>query len=383
MVDCGFKLGTDKRLRQLFETEAAATEWAAAKKAEYLAVLEGRQVEAKQGSYARLSSLTETQRQHIVQALGRVGGDTARIIRALAYYEKHAATAEASRTLKDVFTEYMAAKEAAGRRRRTLVDARNKLNPFVTAFGSQPVTAIATGDVEGWLNARGYSASTRNAYRVAIVGLFNHACKRRYADHNPAAVIEAVSVDQGLPAIHTPKQVRALLQAASKLATPKARSKVVPYLAIGYFAGLRPENELANLDWADIDFEACTIRVDPATAKKRRQRYVDMSDNLVAWLTPYVQRTGKIGCSRLLLRKARKAAGVAWVNDVMRHSFGSYLLALNEDAARTASQMGHSDASVLFNHYRNLVKKATATEYWKIVPEKNGAIIQLPVLKAG
>jgi len=151
----------------------------------------------------------------------------------------------------------------------------------------------------------------------------------------------------------------------------QVRSLIVPYLAIGYFAGLRPENELANLDWKDVDFSAKTIRVSPATAKKRRQRYVDMSDNLIQWLAPYVKIEGKIGYSRKIFREVKKASKIQWSKDVMRHSFGSYLLALNEDAPKTAMQMGHSGVDVLFNHYRNLVKKSAAVDYWNIVPEED------------
>jgi integrase len=315
----------------------------------------------------------------------------------LRFYEKHTTTADASRRLKDVSDEYIKAKKAAGKRDRTIRDAEGKLAPFKKVFGEQSISEITTADVEDWLNGRGYTPGTRDAYRKAISGLFTHAIRRRYTEHNPAGAIEAVTVDQGLPTIHTVAQVKAMLTAASNYAPLRyvveerdnnrkvtkggkkpitdagkiaiARAMLVPYLAIGYFAGLRPENELVNLDWKDIDFEARTIRVDPATAKKRRQRYVDMSDNLVQWLAPYVRKAGKIGFSRHAFREVRETAGVEWSKDVMRHSFGSYLLAQNEDAPKTALQMGHTRVDVLFNHYRNLVKKSAAAEYWEIIPQ--------------
>lgn len=401
MVDCGYAFGKDKRLRRMFPTEAEAQEWAAVKKNEYSAQLTERREDEKVGAVVRLASLTDTQRNHIIAALGMVGNDTAAILRAIDFYKRHATTSEATRKLNDVFTEYMAGKEASGKRPRTIRDARGKLTPFVEAHKDVGVHAVTTADVEAWLSSRGYGPETRNAYRVALVGLFNHAVRRRYIDHNPAAVIERTSTDQGLPAIHKLDEVRRMLAKArdfipSRLddegkAVPEtnpqriheARAKVVPYLAIGYFAGLRPENELVNLDWKDIDFEARTIRVDPATAKKRRQRYVDMSENLIAWLTPYVQKSGRIGFSRRIFRKVREAAKVQWPKDVMRHSFGSYLLAHNEDAAKTALQMGHSRTDVLFNHYRNLVKKTAAAEYWAIVPHPKGSVVQLPIARAG
>jgi integrase len=368
MVDCGFKFDPAKRLRQFYPTEQEARDWAAIKRTEFLEVLAGRKVEERAGLFARLSSLSDTQRKHIIEAISITDGDTSRIIRALRFYEKHTSTADASRKLADVYEEYIKAKDQAGRRPRTIRDAKSKLTPFKKVFGEQSISEISTADVEGWLNDQDYIPSTRNAYRIAISGLFTHAVKRRYTEHNPAGAIEAVTVDQGLPTIHTVAQVKAMLRAAMKLDSHAKRVKLVPYLVIGYFAGLRPENELVNLDWKDIDFEARTIRVHPATAKKRRQRYVDMSDNLVQWLAPYVQKSGKIGFSRRLFREVRVEPKVDWSKDVMRHSFGSYLLAQNEDAPKTALQMGHSRVDVLFNHYRNLVKKSVAAEYWKITP---------------
>lgn len=399
MVDCGFKFGPDKRIRQHFDTEPEAVAWAANKKTEYLTILAGRKQEEKQGTYARLSSLTDTQRKHIVNALTKVDGDTYRIIRALEYYERHTTLADASRKLIDVHDEYIKAKEISGKRARTIRDAKGKLAPFVKALGNTTISLITTTDVEGWLNEKGYISTTRNAYRTALSGLFKYAVKRRYIEYNPVTAIETVTVDQGLPAIHTVAQVKAILKAGSDFIPSRivvaardqnrkvterkeqiitdpdqiraARASIVPYLAIGYFAGLRPENELVNLDWKDIDFESRTIRVDPATAKKRRQRYVDMSDNLIRWLTPYAMKEGKIGFSRAIFRTIRETSGVEWSKDVMRHSFGSYLLAHNEDAPKTSLQMGHTRVDVLFNNYRNLVKKTAAAEYWSIMPETN------------
>jgi len=411
MVDCGFKFDPDKRLRQFYPTEQDARDWAVAKRTEFLEILSGRKAEEKAGSFARLSSLTETQRKHMIEALSITNGDTSKIIRALRFFEKHTSTADASRKLADVYKEYIDAKNASGKRPRTIRDAKGKLKPFDKVFGTQSISEISTADVEGWLNDQKFKPSTRNAYRVALTGLFNHAVRRRYTEYNPVAAIESVTVDQGLPVIHTPAQVKAILRAAGnyipchkvvvardknrKAITKEdrietdpskihqARSMIIPYLAIGYFAGLRPENELVNLDWKDIDFEAKTIRVSPATAKKRRQRYVDMTDNLVAWLTPYALKSGKIGFSRRLLREVRKNSKVEWSKDVMRHSFGSYLLAQNEDAPKTALQMGHSHVDVLFNHYRNLVKKAEAEKYWEIEPQGTPGIIHFPTAKAG
>ncbi len=394
MVDLGTKF-IPRKLYFVTETEAVTA--AAVKRSEYLDRLAGQVKAAKDKVVFNWHNLTNGQQNEIATAFASANGDTARIVRALTFYNKHTSSADASRKLSDVCEEYLSAKEVSGKRPRTIADAKFKLKPFIEALGKNNLAEITTADVENWLKGRKSNPSTRNAYRRAICGLFGYAVKRRYMEYNPATAIESVTVDQGLPAIHTVIQVRALLNAASTYVPSRyvvqarttgrkvskgqvlpitdpaeihqARAMIVPYLAIGYFAGLRPENELVNLDWKDVDFSAKTIRVSPATAKKRRQRYVDMSENLIQWLAPYVQKEGKIGNSRTIQLAVRKVSKVSWSKDVMRHSFGSYLLALNEDAPKTAMQMGHSGVDVLFNHYRNLVKKADATDYWRITPE--------------
>ena len=69
---------------------------------------------------------------------------------------------------------------------------------------------------------------------------------------------------------------------------------MIPYLAIGYFAGLRTVNELARLDWREIDLADNTITVSPATANKRRSRYVTIAANLAAWILPHRETEGGI-----------------------------------------------------------------------------------------
>ena len=55
-------------------------------------------------------------------------------------------------------------------------------------------------------------------------------------------------------------------------------------------------------------------------------------------------------------------------HDVLRHCYASYHLARHENQDKTALQMGHRNTDVLFNHYRNLVTKTEARDFWGILP---------------
>ncbi|MCP5523587.1 MAG: hypothetical protein H7A46_18775 [Verrucomicrobiales bacterium] len=55
----------------------------------------------------------------------------------------------------------------------------------------------------------------------------------------------------------------------------------------------------------------------------------------------------------------------AWPQDVLRHTAASQLLALRKDAAAVALELGNSP-QVLLTHYRELVTREQAAEFWGI-----------------
>ena len=57
----------------------------------------------------------------------------------------------------------------------------------------------------------------------------------------------------------------------------------------------------------------------------------------------------------------------------LRHTFASMHLALHESADKTSHQMGHRKDDVLFEHYRKLVSRQEAENFWGILPMAIGA----------
>ena len=202
----------------------------------------------------------------------------------------------------------------------------------------------------------------RHNYLLVLGGFWNFAINRGYAQQNPVRGIEKVSVDETIPKILTVDEFTQLIRVAESQVP-----EMIPYFAIATFAGLRPA-EIEGLDWKNIDLDKKLIRVVPETAKKRRMRYVEMSDNLVEWLLPYRRDSGHISYARKLWERVRRLAGVTWAPDILRHTYASMYIAFHENAAKTALQMGHRDTTVLFNHYRDLVTKSDAERFWSIRP---------------
>lgn len=131
-----------------------------------------------------------------------------------------------------------------------------------------------------------------------------------------------------------------------------------------------------RLRWEHVDLQARTIHVPPEIAKTRTARYVDISDNLLLWLTKYHKHSGYVSASEPTFKRHReaimKALGIdGWPQDVARHSFASYHLAEFENIEKTQLQMGHTTekADVLFTRYRKLVTKQKAAAFWAIRPK--------------
>jgi integrase len=169
------------------------------------------------------------------------------------------------------------------------------------------------------------------------------------------------------PAILAPDGVEAVLRAAREHAP-----RMVPYFAVGFFAGLRPVRELAGLVWEDIDLADRRIYVPAGRAKTGRCRPVPVSANLARWLetVPRDLRRGPVApYSRSAFRRVVAASGVGWRADVMRHTRVSYRLALTGDEAAVAAEGGHS-IGIMRRHYANLrIPAADVAAFWSIVPD--------------
>jgi integrase len=68
----------------------------------------------------------------------------------------------------------------------------------------------------------------------------------------------------------------------------------LPYRVLAFFCGIRPEGELERLEWSDVRIAERTVVLRAEVTKTKRKRFVDLSDNAVAWLTEYQARGGNM-----------------------------------------------------------------------------------------
>jgi len=293
----------------------------------------------------------------------------ATIREAVKFYIPHLVAMRRTCTAKQLVDELLKVKEADGASKRYLSDLRSRLNQFSEIFDGKAIAEFTPTEIDEWLRSlsdketgKRLSPITRNNFRRVLIVAFNFARDRGYRLDNPAAKTAKAKVIETPIGILTVDETIRLLGDA-----PVA---VVPFVAIGAFAGLR-RAELEQLDWKELDLQVGLIEVIASKAKSARRRFVRIQPNLAKWLQPYARLSGNVAPPkyRELLDSAREAAKIEeWPHNALRHSFASYHLARFNDAAALALELGHTSAHLVFQHYRQLVKPKEAERYWKIVP---------------
>ena len=278
------------------------------------------------------------------------------------HYLAHLEMVSRSCTVQALIVEFMASKTQDGASERYLKDLRNRLAIFEMDFGAVNAGEALPNQIDDWLRNLKGAAQTRNNFRTILRTLFEYAVSRGYAKENVVAKLAKAKVVRGDPEIFTPAQMQSVLE--------KAPRDFIPYLAIGAFAGLRSA-EIERLDWSEIDLTGKLIHIKAEKSKSAQRRLVGISKNLLAWLVPYSSKEGLVADPervRVARAKTCEAAKIVWPANVLRHSFASYHLAYHQNAATTATQLGHASPVMLYKHYRELVKPDAAAQWWSISP---------------
>jgi integrase len=266
-------------------------------------------------------------------------------------------------TVNKLVEEFIENRRAKGKSKIYIRDLTTRLRRFKALMGDRIIAEITSADVDHWIQSLNVGPQTQNNFRAVLSAMWTFAVRRGYAAGNVIQLVDKTSVVRD----HVPTFSVEQLTSLFAVAPPD----YVPVLAIGAFAGLRPE-EINKLRWEDLDFQERTIRVNASAAKTRKKRFAEISDNLLAWLQPYAGRTGSVAPRNLqkLRRATMKAANIGkWSPGVLRHSFASAHYAFHRDPARTAVIMGHRDQNMLLTHYRDLMRPSEAAKYWQIAPE--------------
>jgi integrase len=202
--------------------------------------------------------------------------------------------------------------------------------------------------------------------------MWTFAIRKGYTKENPAADLDFKHLPKKPIQIFSNEQIKAMLDLSLD-----TEVELVPYLALGVFAGLRvASGEMSKLLWSDIKLDEKTIVIRAEISKVKTRRFIPIAPNLEAWLKAYQDRKPITSSKRVLrlppgtLRKARKRIfkGV-WIPAGLRHTYTSAMINSGKTIDETILALGHKgNPTMLWNHYYLAIPKEQALAYWQIKP---------------
>ena len=219
------------------------------------------------------------------------------------------------------------------------------------------------------------SGRTKNNYLTAISTVFSYAQMKSYLPRERKSEAEfATRYDDsgGDIGIYTPAQLDTLLRHIEK--------RVIPFLAFGAFAGLRSA-EIVRLEWEDVLWDQGFIEIKARKAKTASRRLIPILPALTAWLVTWRNAKGQVltkirdefALAKQFKRAVDRITGedklplVKIVHNGLRHSFITYRMALEKNAASVALEAGNSP-KMIFEHYRELATPTTAKNWFAVMP---------------
>jgi integrase len=223
--------------RKFFETEEEArTHW------------DAKAGEVRQFGVGALA-LRHEQRIKFLAAEEKLNPIGADILQAVEFFLKFHKTKE-TRTLKLAFDEFVASKQASGKRPSYLRTLKYTIGRFVEKRPDRCCNSVTRSELEKWLFQSGYQQRTIRGYQVDAQTFFNFCQRRGYLNENPCNGIEKITIEDKPPSILSVPDAEALLKAAQTL----RGGRYLPGVVLGMFAGLRT-GEINRLTWEDVNID--------------------------------------------------------------------------------------------------------------------------------
>lgn len=231
---------------------------------------------------------------------------------------------------------------------------------------------------------KGLSKSSLRAHLRNLHAAFEYCIDAGWMDANPAHSLKRMKSNgvsrKRTVQTFTVAQVRKFMRAVAE-----TDLRAVPYFAVCFFAGVRPEAAM-KLEWTDVGGNGHLYV--PHTVNKSGHAYtVSILPVLNRWLEWWEARGNKrkgsiLSLSASTLKRVRKQAmakaGIAeWVQDGPRKTFATAHRGTFKCKVQTSAALGHKGTTVLDEHYDSrLMTEQEAAEYWEILPPQNEALAE-------
>jgi hypothetical protein len=307
------------------------------------------------------------------------------------FYQRHDHVARSRRTVRQVFDEMIAEKtelNLSGRRQREL---KNDLDRFVARHGASEIADVHHPEILSYLREFKVGWRRRNNIRDILVTLFRFAKRKVYLPQDRLTAAERVD---RLKRPKRSKPIETFTPIEMQAWIANIKSEFLPWLLIGGFSGIRSEeispDRTSNKDglrWEDFNWTQRIVKVRRETAKLDEPRIAPIAENLFAWLEPYRGRVGLV-CRRSPTKRETsrlsKITGVEidgrvvrlkWKTNALRHSYGSYRLAVIKNRPQLSEEMGNSP-KMIREHYNEAKTEQEAQAWFAIVPREAKNVVQ-------
>ena len=356
----GSKIG-GTRIRENFKTEAEAR----VRHAELLS----ENLQVKSDIAIKATRLDDARLQLAEEAFRKLGDDWERIVDAVDHWKKTGTSlaAKESPRLDDAVAQYLTWLAGNSFRDATKRHWKIRMNVFKGSTPNIRIAEFTPEHIDTFLATRNVSASGKDTDRRAVSRFFSWCIERpRYwATSNPCREVKT-EVKRKRAVVLTVDQCEHLLRAAENY----KRGKLVPYVALCLFAGLRPDSEAKRLPWEQINLADGEIRVESSDSKEEESsRTVTIDATLKKWLAAYKGVEIYPKGWRKQFDKVKTAAGLTgvWVTDIMRHTAISHYFRRCGSYGLAAEQFGNSEA-IIKKHYKSRVTSDDTKRFYALLP---------------
>lgn len=305
--------------------------------------------------------LDEEMRAEYFAARRALGG--VRLMTAVSYYLEHQAAGLGTKALAEVVELFLADKLKTGRSGKTVAAARSTLTKFLAESPAVVAADYTRDTVTAWLDGLASPPLTIRTHRARLSAFGEWMARRRYVSENPTRYVEVARYDPRPPRVLTAEESALVMEKASSYRD----GLFAGTFALALFAGLRL-GEIERLTWADINLDEKNpiVRVGRGKIRGRRAiRVVPVDPALLAWLKWVKAKKLPLNAPGVDTRRVREV--VEWQEDICRHSWISYRLALVKDEAQVSREAGNSP-DVIYRHYFQLVGRDQAVRYFSTWP---------------
>ena len=268
--------------------------------------------------------------------------------------------------------------------KNTINSYKNDLNKFEEYYKNKDLLKITSKDIEKYIQTLSDLAPTTVSHNISSLKTFySYFLKQVRISNNPTDGIKSPKLGIHLPTYLTIDEVNKLLDIEVTDAF-SSRNKAI--LELMYATGLRI-SEVISLEFKNIDYDECIIRV---MGKGSKERIVPVNDYAIKYLKEYIDNYrpelvkneinnyiflnnhGRMLTRQGIFKMIKNYAALKNIKKTigphtLRHTFATHLLENGADLRVIQELLGHSDISTT-QIYTHLTKEALHNEYKKYFP---------------